>query len=370
MKKIFIKIIINIILSIILILPTTAVSMAEITNNSTNTTSDKTIAANSKIDDSEKENTKKILFVGNSMTSTRESITRDLKNIISDTNENAEIDTMICFGKGFKEYADKKSEQGKRLRNILKKKKYDVIVYQEQPSALITAFDTETYPCFKTLKKLAVKNGAKPIIYMTWRFNYTFKRKINGVAYEYTPKQMLDIMTKNSLKLGLNYGTKVVTAGLHVEYSNKIKPKISMWRLNENKHQSHNSAYLVACIFYRELFDKSPTSTNYFGEVGKVSKKNATYLQQVANIDMSLNTKRIKIKRGNKFKLKANVTSFSPKNKYLPKKSTCIYESSNPKVATVNSKTGNVKGIKKGRAIIYVTSKQTGLVEACAVSVK
>lgn len=367
MNKIFIKIIINIILSIILILPATVVSKAEITNNSTNLTSDNTITANSEIDDLEKENTKKILFVGNSMTSTRESITRNLRNIINDTNENAEIDTMICFGKGFKEYADKKSEEGKRLRNILKKKNYDIIVFQEQPSALVTAFDTETYPCFKTLKKLAVKNGAKPIIYMTWRFNYTFKRKVNGVVYKYTPKQMLDIMTKNSLKLGLNYKTKVVTAGLYVEYSNKIKPKLSMWRLSEGKHQSHDSAYLVACVFYREIFGKSSTTTNY---LGKVSKKNATYFQQIADLDMSLNTKRIKIKRGNKFKLKANVTSFSKNNKYLQKKSTFIYKSSNPKVATVNAKTGKVKGIKKGRTIIYVTSKQTGLVKACVVSVK
>lgn len=365
MNKIFVKTIINIILSIILILPTPVVSMAETTNNPTNPTSDNTITADSQIDASE--NTKKILFVGNSMTSAKESITGDLKNIISDTNENAEIDTMICFGKGFKEYADKKSKQGRRLRNMLKNKKYDVIVFQEQPSALVTAFDTETYPCFKTLKELAVKNGARPIIYMTWRFNYTFKRKIKGVVYKYTPKQMIDIMTKNSLKLGLNYGTKVVTAGLYLEHSNNIKPQISMWRPNENKHQSYSSAYLVACVFYRELFDKSPTSINYFG---KVPEPNATYLQQIADLNMSLNTNRVKIKRGDKFKLKASITSLSQNNKYLSKKLTFIYKSSNPKVATVNAKTGNVKGIKKGRAIIYVTSKQTGLAKACVVTVK
>lgn len=349
MNNKFMKLIINIVLCITLIFSSTMVSGTEITNNSEN------------------EPTKKILFVGNSLTSADESITDELKEIIKDTGENAEIDTMICFGKGFNEYADKNSKQGKRLRKILNNKKYDVIVFQEQPSALITAFNSETYPCFKVLKNLAIKNGATPIIYMTWRYNYTFKKKIKGVKYRFTPKQMLNIMTKNSLKLGLNYGTKVVTAGLTLEYSNKLNPKITMWRPNENKHQSYNSAYLVACLFYRELFKKSPTTINYSSDF---SKKKANYLKQVADIDMTINKKKLVLKPSDQFKLKAKVISHAENNQYLPKKSTFTYESSNPKIATVNAKTGKVKGIKKGRAIIYVTSKQTGLVKACVVNVK
>ena len=54
------------------------------------------------------------------------------------------------------------------------------------------------------------------MLFMTWRFNYVFKRTINGKKYKYTPKQMLDIMAKNSLKLGAKYHIRVVTAGLYL----------------------------------------------------------------------------------------------------------------------------------------------------------
>lgn len=312
------------------------------------------------------EKTTNILFVGNSMTSTKESITRNLKQIIADTGENATIDTMICFGKGFKEFADRKGEYGKRLRKMLKKKKYDYIVFQEQPSAMVTAFETETYPCFKTLKKLAVKNGAKPIIFMTWRFNYVFKRTINGKKYKYTPKQMLDIMAKNSLKLGAKYHTRVVTAGLYFEYSNKINKDIFLWRPKENKHQGYNGAYLVACVFYRELFQKSTSNINYYG---KVSKKNALKLQKVADMEMSINKKKLELKLGKSAKLKAKISSLSQNKRYNAKKDNYTYESANTKVATVN-KYGRVKAVGKGRTLIYVTSQKTGFMKACTVVVK
>lgn len=313
------------------------------------------------------EKTTNILFVGNSMTSTRESITRNLKSIIQTTGENATIDTMICFGKGFKEFADKKGKYGKRLRKILKKKKYDYIVFQEQPSAMVTAFEKETYPCFKTLKKLAVKNGAKPILFMTWRFNYTFKRTIAGKKYKYTPKQMLDIMAKNSLKLGADYHTKVVTAGLYFEYSNKINRDIFLWRPKENKHQGQNGAYLVACVFYRELFRKSASDINYYG---KVSEKNARKLQTVADMEMSINKTKLNLKKGKTAKLKAEIKSFSENKRYNAKRDNFTFESADKDIATVNYKTGKVKGINKGKTVIYITSKKTGLMKACTVAVK
>ena len=309
----------------------------------------------------------KILFVGNSMTSTVTSIPRNLKEMIKTTGDNAEIDTMISFGKGFKEYADKKNKYGKQLRKILKKKKYDYIIFQEQPSAMVTAFEKETYPCFKTLKELAVKNGAKPILFMTWRFNYTFTKKTKKKNYKYTPKQMLDILSKNSLKIEADYGVKVVTVGLYFEYSNKINPNIFLWRPNENKHQGKNGAYLASCVFYRELFGKSATNIKFYA---KVAVEDALNLQKVSDLVMSVNKKKVTLKPGKTVKLSAQIKSFSENNSYLPANDRFTFKTANKKIATVNKKTGQVKAIGKGKTLIYITSKKTGLMKSCSVVVK
>lgn len=308
-----------------------------------------------------------ILFVGNSMTSTVTSIPRNLKEIIKTTGDNAKIDTMICFGKGFKEYADKKNKYGKQLRKILKKKKYDYIIFQEQPSAMVTAFEKETYPCFKTLKNLAIKNGAKPILFMTWRFNYTFTKKTKHKKYKYTSKQMLDVLSKNSLKIASDYNIKAVTVGLYFEYSNKKNPGIFLWRPNENKHQGKNGAYLASCIFYRELFRKSATNTNFYAQV---SVEDALKLQKVSDLEMSINRKKVTLKPGKTVKLTAKVKSLSKDNGYLPANDSYTFKTANKKIATVNKKTGQVKAIGKGKTLIYITSKKTGLMKSCSVVVK
>lgn len=314
-----------------------------------------------------KEKTTNILFVGNSMTSTVTSIPRNLNEMIKGTGENAKIDTMICFGKGFKEYADKKNKYGKKLRKMLKKKKYDYIIFQEQPSAMVTAFDSETYPCFKILKKLAVKNGAKPMLFMTWRFNYTFTKKTKDKNYKYTPKQMLNIMSKNALKISADYNVNVVTVGLYFEYSNKVNPNIFLWRPNENKHQGKNGAYLASCIFYRELFGKSASNVTFYA---KVAQEDALKLQKISDLTMSINAKKVTLKSRKTTKLTAQIKSLSENNSYLPAKDSFSFKSADKKIATVNQKTGQVKAISKGKTVIYITSKRTGLKKACSVVVK
>lgn len=301
------------------------------------------------------------------MTSTVTSIPKNLKEMIKTTGDNATIDTMICFGKGFKEYADKKNKYGKQLRKILKKKKYDYIIFQEQPSAMVTAFETETYPCFKTLKKLAVKNGAKPILFMTWRFNYTFIRKTKKKKYKYTPKQMIDIMSKNCLKIAADYNVRVVPVGLFFEYSNQMNPDIFLWRPNENKHQGKNGAYLASCIFYRELFRKSATNIKFYA---KVSVEDALKLQKLSDLEMSINKNKVTLKRGKTVKLTAQIKSLSENNSYLPVKDSYTYKSADKSIAIVNKKTGQVKAKKKGKTLIYITSKKTGLMKSCSVVVK
>ena len=76
---------------------------------------------------------------------------------------------------------------------------------------------------------------------------------------------------------------------------------------------------------------------------------------------------KVKVKVGKTFKLAAKAIPASKKLK-VKKHRKLTYESSNPAVASV-SKKGKVKGLKKGKAIIYVYA-QNGVFAKVKVTVK
>ncbi len=85
---------------------------------------------------------------------------------------------------------------------------------------------------------------------------------------------------------------------------------------------------------------------------------------KIAATKIKLNKSKLKIKKGRSYKLK--VTRFYPSN-VNPKK--IIWKSSNKKVVKVNSKTGKIKAVKKGKATIYAKT-WNGKVAKCRVTVK
>ena len=94
----------------------------------------------------------------------------------------------------------------------------------------------------------------------------------------------------------------------------------------------------------------------------------ATTGGKVGNIKkLTLNKKSVKIKKKKTFQIKAKQVPSSKKLK-VKKHRKLTYESSNPAVASV-SKKGKVKGLKKGKAIIYVYA-QNGVFAKVKVTVK
>jgi len=82
---------------------------------------------------------------------------------------------------------------------------------------------------------------------------------------------------------------------------------------------------------------------------------------------VTLSKKKATLKKGKTLKLKAKVTPESKKLKVKRHRKT-VWESSNPKVATV-SKSGKVKAKKKGKAVIWAYA-QDGVAAKCKVTVK
>lgn len=80
---------------------------------------------------------------------------------------------------------------------------------------------------------------------------------------------------------------------------------------------------------------------------------------------VKLNKSKVKIKKGKTFKIKASETK---KDKKIKRHRAICYESSNTKIATVNSK-GKIKAKKKGKCTIYVYA-QNGVYKTVKVTVK
>lgn len=80
---------------------------------------------------------------------------------------------------------------------------------------------------------------------------------------------------------------------------------------------------------------------------------------------VKLNKSKVKIKKGKTFKIKASEIK---KDKKIKRHRTICYESSNTKIATVNSK-GKIKAKKKGKCTIYVYA-QNGVYKTVKVTVK
>lgn len=80
---------------------------------------------------------------------------------------------------------------------------------------------------------------------------------------------------------------------------------------------------------------------------------------------VKLNKSKVKIKKGKTFKIKASEIK---KDKKIKRHRAICYESSNTKIATVNSK-GKIKAKKKGKCTIYVYA-QNGVYKTVKVTVK
>ena len=122
-----------------------------------------------------------------------------------------------------------------------------------------------------------------------------------------------------------------------------------------------NTYYKVVVLAYKKLSsgDKRVLSTSRIIHVATAGGKNG-------------NPAKIKVK--SKFTVKARKTvklkakQTAKKKTRIKKYKTLSYESSDPKIATVNSK-GVVKGLKKGKCMIYVYA-QNGLFKKVTVTVK
>lgn len=176
----------------------------------------------------------------------------------------------------------------------------------------------------------------------------TTKLKKNSVTVKWNKVKNADGYIVYGAKCGAKSKYKVlkVVSGKTTSYTHKKLKKGTYYKYNIVAFKYVNGVKVTLAA------SKKIHATTHGGKYG-VAKA------------VKLNKSKVKIKKGKTFKIKASEIK---KDKKIKRHRAICYESSNTKIATVNSK-GKIKAKKKGKCTIYVYA-QNGVYKTVKVTVK
>ena len=167
---------------------------------------------------------------------------------------------------------------GKSLKDWLLMDDWDIVTIQ-QVSHL--SFKAETYqPYADEIRDYVNKYApqAKIYIHETWAYARDCPR-LKGFGL--TSDQMYQGLKNNYQVLSERYNSPILPSGDAFYRSFKKKEGIDLWSSKDRFHANDNGCYLAACVWFKELFGKSPKKIKYIPE--EISKKTARYLRRVAS---------------------------------------------------------------------------------------
>lgn len=171
-----------------------------------------------------------------------------------------------------------KPYNGKSLKDWLLTEDWDIVTIQ-QVSHL--SFKSETYqPYADEIRDYVNKYApqAKIYIHETWAYAPDCHR-LKGFGI--TSDQMYQGLKKNYQVLSERYNSTILPSGDAFYRSSKKKEELDLWSSNDWFHANENGCYLAACVWFKELFGKSPKKIKYRPE--ELSKKTARFLRRVAS---------------------------------------------------------------------------------------
>lgn len=159
-------------------------------------------------EEKEMKKTIRVLFIGNSYT-----YCNDLPSIFQtmcvEKGITAFVDSVTAGGYTLAHFVSETNEYGIKARGLLKSKKYDYVVLQEQ--SVRPASNPETfYKSLRELLPLIAENGATPVLYETWgRADGSETLASNGWTHE----EMQEKLREAYETAAEEYGTLLALAG-------------------------------------------------------------------------------------------------------------------------------------------------------------
>lgn len=201
-----------------------------------------------------------ILFLGNSLTQYN-----DLPKMISQL--------AAAGGQGTLRYErhtpggctlEKHWNDGKALE-LIRSRKWDYVVLQEQSKRPLLDTDAMLEYGEKFAAEIR-KQGAKPLLYMTWASRDRPDAEQEKIAAAY-------------VELGKRIDAQVAPAGNAWKAALAADGALAL-HTADGIHPTPAGSYLAACVFYATLYGKSPAGLP--GEIGKLTGEQAKALQAIA----------------------------------------------------------------------------------------
>jgi hypothetical protein len=214
-----------------------------------------------------------LLFVGNSYLYYGDSLHNHVRRMVIESGlykkKKLKYKSATISGSALHDHnIDSYIEPGK----LRVKKPFQVVILQEG-SAL--GWSKKRPAVFKNsvaeFSKKIKAAGGETALYMTHAYSKPHKR--------FDPNQTA-VLEKHYVEAGNANGALVIPVGLAFAESYKRKPDMNLHKAFDGSHPNLLGTYLAASVVYATLY-QSPVGNGY-DYFGKISKKDAAYLQQVA----------------------------------------------------------------------------------------
>jgi hypothetical protein len=148
--------------------------------------------------------------------------------------------------------------------------KWNKVVLQEQSTRPISNPDLFLQYATK-LDFLIKKDSAATILYMTW-------------APKDSPTDIVQLASAY-ISVGSKLKSNVVPVGKVWEYTVNTYPQLNLY-FTDNKHPALTGTFLIACAFYKSLFNKNPVENSYIPE--GLTTGNVITIRKAVNDYMSI----------------------------------------------------------------------------------
>ena len=163
------------------------------------------------------------------------------------------------------------------VTKLIDSAKWDWVVLQEQsqlpassPAVVASAF----HPFVLQLHEKIKENGAKTMLFLTWGYK---NGDPFGAANDSFAK-MQSRLTRSYRESAKSISAEIAPVGLAWEEAIKRNPNFELWD-GDGRHPNVKGVYLTACVFYGQLYGKSPVGNSH---IATLDAADAAFLQEVA----------------------------------------------------------------------------------------
>lgn len=206
---------------------------------------------------------RRVLFIGNSLTFYNEMPEIVARMARAAGFEPFETARITRGGETFARHVER-SDPAAPLEEIAEGK-WDVVVLQEN-GRLAQASSPSSMPPARTLVEAIRRSGAQPLFYMTWAYR---ERQQDWAKVRATYR-----------RFATHFEADLAPVGIAWQVALRQAPEIDLYHA-DGIHPSPEGSYLVACVFFAQLFGKSPVGLPRDSEIG-VSDEPTRRLQEIA----------------------------------------------------------------------------------------